>query len=70
MDAQQRDGAELKASPGKKMRQEPSFDNFLQSQGLAEQQETVSLALAVAPGFLVLDFRYCNGTQHSAWPFC
>ena len=52
-----REGGDLKSSPSKKMRQEPSFDNFLQTQGLAEQQETVSLALAVAPRFLVLDFR-------------
>ena len=53
-----REGGELKASPGKKMRQEPSFDSFLQGQGLAEQQESVSLALAVAPRYLVLDFRH------------
>lgn len=52
-----KEGGELKSSPSKKMRQEPSFDNFLQGQGLAEQQESVSLALAVAPRFLVLDFR-------------
>ena len=52
-----REGGELKPSPGKKMQQEPSFDNFLQGQGLAGQQESVSLALAVAPRFLVLDFR-------------
>ncbi|KAK9847078.1 hypothetical protein WJX84_002130 [Apatococcus fuscideae] len=61
-----REGGELKSSPGKKMRQEPSFDNFLQGQGLAEQQESVSLALAVAPRFLVLDFRRVNGLDATA----